>query len=504
MAEEDQQTAGLAPGEQGASAMFAENNLPQDDYDDLLDLSRSVEPQQPAEAGEADVPPSSSPDLVLADGPDALAVVLEAEDVSPPPPQELVDGDEETREEWAGHEKHVFILSNAGKPIYTRHGNEEKLVTLMGVMQALTSFIEDDKDQLRWFQAGKHRFVFLQKDPLHLVMISTTGESNTHLAVQLSYVYNQLISVLTRSQLDRIFQQRSNFDLRRLLVGTDKFTDQLVDAMGSDASYFLSAVRCVRMPQAQRDKIGQIINQSKHSDMLFGVLVADGQLITIVRSKKHSLPPQDILIIMNLVSTSDAFKAAETWFPICLPKFNNKGFLHAHVSYIDDACKACLLLLSTSAEAFYNLSTARTSIIKTLSSQGCLQDISAALRKKRYQVSSIGIPQLRHFIYKNKSTAQFTAPSFEGPYVVEEHATRVMRNYQHVHHMMHVNARPLKILYYAQESEITLGWITSGFELFATFDPLTGKPAAIEAVLELVQWMKREESSLFILSAQTF
>jgi hypothetical protein len=83
--------------------------------------------------------------------------------------------------------------------------------------------------------------------------------------VQLSYVYNQIISVLTRSQLDRIFQQRSNFDLRRLLVGTDKFTDQLVDAMGVDASYFLSAVRCVRMPQPQRDKIGQIINQSKHS-----------------------------------------------------------------------------------------------------------------------------------------------------------------------------------------------------------------------------------------------
>jgi hypothetical protein len=42
---------------------------------------------------------------------------------------------------------------------------------------------------------------------------------------------------------------------------------------------------------------------------------------------------------------------------------------------------------------------------------------------------------------------------------VDWRAYRVMRNYQHVHHMMHVNARPLKILYYAQESEITLGWV---------------------------------------------
>ena len=59
------------------------------------------------------------------------------------------------------------------------------------------------------------------------------------------------------------------------------------------------------------------------------------------------------------------------------------------MSYIDDACKACLLLISTSAEAFYNLSTARTAIIKSMSSQGCLQDISAALRKRRYQVCTL-------------------------------------------------------------------------------------------------------------------
>lgn len=36
---------------------------------------------------------------------------------------------------WRLHEKHVFILSLAGKPIYSRYGNEDKLATIMGVMQ---------------------------------------------------------------------------------------------------------------------------------------------------------------------------------------------------------------------------------------------------------------------------------------------------------------------------------------------------------------------------------
>ena len=47
------------------------------------------------------------------------------------------------------HHKHVFILSISGKPIYSRYGKEEKLVSLFGVMQALVSIVQDDKDTLR-------------------------------------------------------------------------------------------------------------------------------------------------------------------------------------------------------------------------------------------------------------------------------------------------------------------------------------------------------------------
>lgn len=37
--------------------------------------------------------------------------------------------------QWDKYEKSVFILSIAGKPIYSRYGNEDKLASLMGVMQ---------------------------------------------------------------------------------------------------------------------------------------------------------------------------------------------------------------------------------------------------------------------------------------------------------------------------------------------------------------------------------
>lgn len=57
---------------------------------------------------------------------------------------------------WRSHRKHVFVLSEAGKPIYTRYGTEEALSSTMGVMMALVSFIEADKDIIRSIHAGQN------------------------------------------------------------------------------------------------------------------------------------------------------------------------------------------------------------------------------------------------------------------------------------------------------------------------------------------------------------
>lgn len=63
-----------------------------------------------------------------------------------------------------------------------------------------------------------------------------------------------------------------------------------------------------------------------------------------------------------MVDCSESFKAAESWTPICLPKFDSDGFLHAHISYLADDCQACLLLLSVEKDSFFVLSEAKQKI----------------------------------------------------------------------------------------------------------------------------------------------
>ncbi len=57
-------------------------------------------------------------------------------------------------------------------------------------------------------------------------------------------------------------------------------------------------------------------------DLVFAILIADRQLVTLVRLKKYFLHPLDLHLIFNLVTASESFKSAESWTPICLPKFD--------------------------------------------------------------------------------------------------------------------------------------------------------------------------------------
>jgi hypothetical protein len=63
--------------------------------------------------------------------------------------------EEDATEAWRLHQKHVFVLSEAGKPVYSRYGSEEALSSTMGVMVALVSFLEADKNAIRSIHAGE-------------------------------------------------------------------------------------------------------------------------------------------------------------------------------------------------------------------------------------------------------------------------------------------------------------------------------------------------------------
>lgn len=87
--------------------------------------------------------------------------------------------------------------------------------------------------------------------------------SSYQLRDQLGYLYSQIISVLTHSQMTKIFEQRNNFDLRGLIGGTEIFLDSLGKLMNTYPGFMLSAIQCLTVPRELRDKVGGVLGRAR-------------------------------------------------------------------------------------------------------------------------------------------------------------------------------------------------------------------------------------------------
>ena len=286
--------------------------------------------------------------------------------------------------QWRAKLKHFLILSSAGKPIYSRHGDDQLITNYIGVVQTIISFYQSTNDTLRGFTAGHVRFVVMSKGPLNLVAITRLPESDSQLRSQLEALYMQILSTLTLPSMERMFAARANYDLRRPLQGTETLLSALADGFTRGSpSTLLSALECLKLRKSHRTTINNTLLKTRSDNLLYGLLVASGKLVSVVRPKKHSLHPGDLHLIFNMLFEAGSVKAGggENWIPLCLPGFNNTGYLYMYVSFLnlehpteqmqerprtsdgaDD--EVAVLLISAEKESFFELRRMRDDLVE--------------------------------------------------------------------------------------------------------------------------------------------
>ncbi|XP_068854366.1 vacuolar fusion protein MON1 homolog B [Aphelocoma coerulescens] len=418
---------------------------------------------------------------------------------------------------WRARRKHVFVLSEAGKPIYSRHGNEEALAATMGVMMALVSFIQSGGNAIRAICSEDRTLVFEQRGPLLLVSVSRTRQSAAQLRRELAFVHEQILSLLTRGGIARVFARRRGFDLRRLLAGAEAVLDRLLCGAAADGRLLLGAARCLPLPGGLRRAVSGALRRSAAAARpapALAVLAARGRLVTAARQRALAeggrLCASDLHLLLNLLGGGAG--AGEVWTPVCLPRFNPDGYFYAYAARLgeeeeeEEEGGVTLILLSTEREGFYAAAACRRQLEDTLRAQGWLAELAAAVRGGAgYGPSRPGAPELRHFLYKPlegpeemQQLPQFTSPELEEPYTSEEEQHRLFDLYHYLHSRVHSPHRPLRLLYHVAEKETLLAWVTSKFELYSCFSPLVTKAGAIAVLTKLLRWLKKEEDWLFI------
>ncbi|MCO5597041.1 hypothetical protein L7F22_051115 [Adiantum nelumboides] len=460
--------------------------------------------------------------------------------------RDLISGKQHQNEDdssaaWRKHKKHFFILSHAGKPIFSRYGDEHKLAGFAATLQAIMSFVESGGDNIKYVRAGDHQVVFLVKGPVYLVSISSTDEPLRALRRQLDLLHGLLLLILTKS-LEKCFVKNANFDLRPLLGGTDNVFSSLIHSFSWNPASFLCSYTCLPLSHTARQAAGAALQDVADSDLLFALLLSDSKVISLVGAQKASLHPDDIFLLSNFVSSSESFRTTESFSPVCLPKYNAAVFLYAYVRYLDT--DTCLILITKNSEAFFHLKDCRARIESFLMETHVLRDISNSVARGGLRVEDLpggdgiygsvprskrvgnmgdanmsnsstlgakerpgvgGAAGLWHFIYRSVYLDQYVASEFSPPIQMPQAQKRLFRAYERLYASMHgAPGGSHQMQYRRDENHVLLAWSTADFEFFAAFDPLAEKSSAIMVCNRVCQWIRDVENDFFFVGASPF
>jgi vacuolar fusion protein MON1 len=440
------------------------------------------------------------------------------------PVSEKQEDEESAMALWKAKKKHFIILSAAGKPIYTRHGSDNIISSYVGILQTIISSYESSEDPLRSFTAGKARFAVLSQTNLFLVAISSLLESDAQLRVQLDALYMQILSTLTLPTLTHIFSVRPSTDLRRPLQGTEVLLSSLADSFTRGSpSTLLSALECLKIRKSHRQVINSTLLKARVDDLLYGLIVAGGRLVSVVRPKKHSLHPSDLQLIFNMLFEAEGIKAGggDSWIPVCLPCFNKTGYLYMYVSFLDMGGRdvreieddekvakedaVAIILLSANKESFDSMRSMKSYLIHELHRNRSMQIIQAAVQAGRPSPSEI-VPGtvLLHFIYKSKGNVQFIMPSYSPHFESLNLRRRLLSLYHSLHASVHGKHAAVRVQHSISSSAATLAWVTPMFELYCVASPLTSRNALAQSANRVVQWVQQEEERVFIIGGAVF
>ncbi|GMI26546.1 hypothetical protein TeGR_g14173, partial [Tetraparma gracilis] len=193
----------------------------------------------------------------------------------------------------------------------------------------------------------------------------------------LEYVYSQIVFTLT-GKVQAIFRKSPSYDLRPMLgASASPVLLSLLDRGELSGAFLASGVEAVPLPPPLRAACTHALQSlGKHvPNLLLGALVSRGagshSLVTLVSpaNREHQLDGPDLSLLTNYVSANSAsLMSAESWFPVCLPRFNPAGFVHCYACCLSDPAELFLLLLSATntPEQFHAFQNSRAAVVHAL------------------------------------------------------------------------------------------------------------------------------------------
>ena len=245
-------------------------------------------------------------------------------------------------EEFFTKKRHYLIMTDGGKPVYSRYGDEVEnnsiFATISAMITKFTIFNSTDtfKEELNVISNKKNKIVFMKKG--QLIFISLSKKPNDTVSLlhsQLEFIYNQLMSILTVKFYEKLEDNPSK--VLTAMGGTENLFEQIIQYSSNS---FISIFNSYQIMNFQnfgesRDKINRILEDNK-GNSLYCILMTPYEIISFVHSNQINVQASDLILIQNLIFCTEMLRTQESYVPICLPGVSDQGFLQLYSHFSEE------------------------------------------------------------------------------------------------------------------------------------------------------------------------
>ena len=245
-------------------------------------------------------------------------------------------------DEFFTKKRHYLIMTDGGKPVYSRYGDEVEnnsiFATISAMITKFTIFNNKDnyKEEINIISNNKNKIVFMKKGQLIFIALSKKiNDSVSLLHSQLEYIYNRLMSILTVRFYEKLEDNPSK--CLTAMGGTENLFEQIIQYSSNSFISLFGSYQILNFLNfgENRDKINKILEDNK-GNSLYCILMTPYEIISFAHSNQIVVVPSDLILIQNLIFCTEMLRTQESYVPICLPGISDQGFLQLYSHFSEE------------------------------------------------------------------------------------------------------------------------------------------------------------------------
>lgn len=285
-------------------------------------------------------------------------------------------------EEFFTKKRHFLIMSDGGKPVYSRYGdpieNNSIFATLSAMITKFTIFNSQDsfKENLNIISNNKNKIVFLKKGQLIFIASSKKEDCTSLLYSQLEYLYNQLMSILTISFYSKLEDNPSK--CLSTMSGTENLFEQIIQYSSKSFTSLFNAYQVMNYIEG-RDKLNKIADEYR-GDALYCIIMTPYEIIAISRSNQINVVSSDLVLIQTLIYCQEMLRSQESYVPICLPGISEQGYIQFYSNFSEENIGVIFVTENMDPMCFVKFQEQYNNLYQRLNNENFIQKIMNSLR----------------------------------------------------------------------------------------------------------------------------